>query len=53
MAIPIAAVKRVDRIRFDIRDDLRFDNTNDQTIELSKNLFELLINDDFLPIYTN
>ena len=53
LAIPLGAVNRVDRIKFDIRDDLRFEHANEQNLELTKYMFEFLIKDDFLPIYTN
>jgi hypothetical protein len=53
LAIPLAAVNRVDRIKFDIRDDLRFEHASDSTIDLTKNTFEFLIKDEFLPIYTH
>jgi hypothetical protein len=43
----------VDRIKFDVRDDIRFEHADEQGQELAKRLFEFLIKDDFLPIYTH
>jgi hypothetical protein len=56
IAIPLAAVRKVERIKFDLlRDDIRFEGVpeDDISITLTKNMFEFLIKDEFLPIYTH
>jgi hypothetical protein len=56
IAIPLAAVRKAERIKFDLlRDDIRFENVpaEDISITLTKNMFEFLIKDEFLPIYTH
>lgn len=56
IAIPLAAVRKVERIKFDLlRDDIRFEGVpeSDISITLTKNMFEFLIKDEFLPIYTH
>ena len=56
ITIPLAAVKKIERIKFDVmRDDLRFENLgpDDHNIVLSKNMFEIMVSDEFLPIYTH
>ena len=56
VAIPLAAVKKVERIKFDIlREDIRFEGVPDDhiAVTLTKNMFEFLIKDEFLPIYTH
>jgi hypothetical protein len=49
-------VRKAERIKFDLlRDDIRFDGMPENNIEitLTKNMFEFLIKDEFLPIYTH
>jgi hypothetical protein len=53
IAIPLAAVKRVERVKFDMRDDIRFENPSDYHLHLTKNLLEFELKDEFLPIYTH
>ena len=53
VAIPLAAVKRAERLKFDTRDDTRFENTYEKNIALTKNIFEFQLKDEFLPIYTH
>ena len=53
IAIPLAAVSKVERIKFDLNDDERIKRADDQTKLLSKNLFEIQLKDEFLPIYTH
>lgn len=49
MAIPLSAVQFAARIRFDIKED---DRLNVESLDLhNKNMFEIFIKDEFLPIY--
>ena len=53
IAIPLNAVKRVDRIKFDMSDEVRMENASEQTLTLNKHMLEFLLKDEFLPIYTH
>lgn len=56
IAIPLTAVSKVERIKFDIiREDIRFENLppTDPSVTLTKHMFEFLLKDEFLPIYTH
>ena len=56
VAIPLAAVAKVERIKFDIlREDIRFEGlpNDDQMVNLTNYMFEFLLKDEFLPIYTH
>jgi len=51
MAIPFAAVSHIDRLIFDITDDERLSAPELQP--LLKNMFEVFLKEEFLPIYTH
>jgi hypothetical protein len=53
IAIPLSAVEKVERIKFDYNDDTRMEGADERTSRLNKNLFELMLKDEFLPIYTH
>jgi len=53
IAIPFSAVEKIERIKFDYNDDTRMENIDPKTMTLNKNMFEFILKDDFLPIYTN
>jgi len=51
MAIPLAAVRKIHRVKFDSKDDERLqDKLNKETGE---NMFEFFVKDEFLPIFTH
>ena len=55
IALPRSAITRISRINLDLFEQSRLPS-NEKTIEtkaLTKNLFEIDINDEFLPIYTH
>jgi len=52
----LAAVNKVERIKFDIlHEDIRFEGVSqdDLAVTLTKNMFEFMLKDEFLPIYTH
>jgi hypothetical protein len=57
IAIPLTAVRRVDRIKFDMSDDARLQDgaggVDQRTSLLNKHMFEFLLKDEFLPIYAH
>ncbi|CDW72924.1 UNKNOWN [Stylonychia lemnae] len=53
IAIPLNAVSKVQRTSFDTKEDARLDRVEQKTRDLNKNLFELILKDEFLPIYTH
>lgn len=58
IAIPLSAVKRVERTKFDATHDIRFENqqqnlNQSEVQQLLNNMFEFIIKDEFLPIYTH
>ena len=56
VAIPLAAVNKVERTKYDVmREDIRFENfvEDDLAVTLTKHMFEFLLKDEFLPIYTH
>jgi len=52
VAIPLSAVRYLARIRFDMRDDERMTDTDKYNL-MNKNMFEIFLKDEFLPIYTH
>ncbi len=53
IAIPLSAVDKAQRIKFDFNDDQRMEHAEDKTLRLNRSLFEFQIKDEFLPIYTH
>lgn len=55
IAVPLAAISKVERIKFDLRDDGRMDEgiIDKKTTHLNTNMFELFLQDEFLPIYSH
>ena len=53
IAIPLSAVEKAERIKFDFNDDQRMEQAENKTLRLNKSLFEFQIKDEFLPIYTH
>jgi len=56
LAIPLSAVKKIERTKFDVmREDVRFEafDKNDLPVRLTDNMFEFMVKDEFLPIYTH
>ena len=51
IAIPLNAVTSVQRTSFDTKDDQRVENVDEKSKQLHKNLIEVQLKDDFLPIY--
>lgn len=52
MAIPLAAVRKIHRVKFDSKDDERL-HQDKNVKETSENMFEFFIKDEFLPILTH
>jgi hypothetical protein len=59
IAIPLAAVSKVQRTSFDTKEDFSIlvdqtpDKLDPKTTALHNNLIEIMLKDDFLPIYTH
>lgn len=53
IAIPLNAVSKVERTSFDLNSDDRMHGINKQNALLNKNLLEIILKDEFLPIYTH
>ena len=53
IAVPFNAIEKIERIKFDFNDDTRMENVDPITMSLNKNMFEFILKDDFLPIYTH
>ena len=53
IAVPLAAISKIERIMFDLRDDGRMECIDQATTHLNKNMFELFLQDEFLPIYSH
>eukprot|EP00347_Sterkiella_histriomuscorum_P024380 403331322 len=53
IAIPLSAVESIKRTVFDWNDDKRMESVSEQVKNLNKNMFEFVLKDDFLPLYTN
>lgn len=51
MAIPLAAVRKIHRVKFDSKDDERLQDKLNK--ESGENMFEFFIKDEFLPIFTH
>jgi hypothetical protein len=53
LALPLSAVAKIERIKFDVADDSRMEKADLTTKVLNKNMFEILLKDEFLPIFTH
>lgn len=53
IAVPLTAVSKIERIKFDLRDDNRMDGIDQTTAHFNNNMFELFLKDEFLPIYSH
>lgn len=51
LAIPLLAVKKIQRLKFDQSDDQRMENLDEKTKVLNSHMFEFDLKDEFLPIY--
>jgi hypothetical protein len=51
IAIPLAAVQKIEKIRFDAHDDERL--KEESAVPSAANMIEFFIKDNFLPIYTH
>jgi hypothetical protein len=53
LALPLNAVVKIERIKFDVADDSRMNKVDPSTNQLNRNMFEILLKDDFLPVFTH
>ena len=51
VAIPLSAVRKVHKVKFDAKDDERL--ADESVHKQAGNMFEFFVKDDFLPIYTH